>query len=219
MKKGTTRESTTFVLLFVAFWTVFMLWQLSRLMSPTETSTLGGGACPAGNVCLPHKEFERITSSMAPSSAALPFISQPSYTRDRDMRVLDDPLYPALNRTNRDAFEGVVEQTMKRNFNMPTQRYYDSYRLVGYMSNDDDELGKWKVFGRQKDRNRGDFYMVPVNKQHDMKIQITDTMVVGEKLRDIDTLPNIVKFSSPLLATTPYTFTELPKADLTDEIM
>jgi hypothetical protein len=211
MKKHT-QESTTFVLLFMAFWVAVILWQLPKMVALPKYATIG---CPPGNVCLPHKEFERITKHGSP----MPTLSQPSYTRDRDIRVLDDPLYPALNRTNKDAFEGVAEHTLRRNFNVPTQRSYDTYRLVGYMTNDDDELGKWKVFGRQKDRNRGDFYMVPVNRQHDMKVQITDSMMVGEKMRDVDTLPNSVTFNSPLLAKTPYTFTELPKADLTDEVL
>jgi hypothetical protein len=85
------------------------------------------------------------------------------------MRVLNDPLYPAYNRTDRGTFEGIMSETVKRNFNMPTQYYNDSYRLVGYLSNDDDEIGNWKIFGRQKDRNRGEFYMIPVNRNYEVK--------------------------------------------------
>jgi len=148
-----------------------------------------------------------------------PSITEPSLTRERDLRVLHDPLYPAYNRTDRDNYELVAENTFRRNINIPTQRFNDSYRLIGYASNSDDEVGSWKVFGRQKDRNRGDYYMVPVNRNYDLKVQITDKIVVGEKLRDIDTVPDSITFDSPLLAQTPYTFVELPKGDLRDELL
>ena len=137
-------------------------------------------------------------------------------TRERDLRVLNDPLYPAYNRTDSGTFNSVFENTLKRNINVPTQRYHDSYRLIGYLINNNDEIGRWKVFGKQRERNIGDFYMTPVDKTQDMKIQITDSIVMGQKLKDIDNIPDELVFKTPLLAPTPYKFTELPKADLTD---
>jgi hypothetical protein len=142
----------------------------------------------------------------------------PSYTRERDMRVLHDDLYPALNRTDRGSFEGVVQKTVERRINVPTRFYNDSYRQVGYITNPDDEIKTWRVFGKQTDRNRGEFYIIPANRNYDMKIQLTDSIVSGEKLRDLDTIPNELKFKTPLLSETPYTFTELPKGDLRDEL-
>ena len=127
----------------------------------------------------------------------------------RDMQVLHDPLYPALNRTTLDNFGSVM-----RNFNLPTQSEGDTYRLLGYLKNDGSDIPTWKLFGRQRDRNRGEYYIVPADRRHDLKLQITDNMVVGrDRLRDLDTIPNTLMFASPMLERTPYTFVELPKTD------
>ena len=133
----------------------------------------------------------------------------------RDRRVLHDDLYPGINRTSAGVFRDFhVHQDV---FNIPTQPTNDRYRLVGYLKNDIDPTGTWKLFGRDKDRNRGEFYLTPTNNYNDIKIQITDSMVVGrEKLRSLDTIPDTLTFNSPLLSNTPYTFVELPKGDLTD---
>lgn len=169
--------------------------------------------CPSGKVCLDKDAFN--TLLLKERTTPVPEITS---TRERDMKVLYDPLYPALSRTDRSSYEGILDNTRKRKFNVPTQTNYDTYRLVGYITNDDDQNGRtWKLMGKQRDRNRADFYMIPVNNNYDVKIQITDDIVVGEKLRDIDTIPNEISFKSPLLTDTPYKFVELPKGDLTDD--
>jgi len=175
-------------------------------------------ACPIGKVCLNQNEYQHLlTQQHKAQPTRIPLVS-PSYTRERDLRVLNDPLYPALNRTDKNSFEGVIDNTLKRNFNIPTNTYNDTYHLVGYVVNEEDKTSsKWKLFGRQKDRNKGEYFMVPVDRTIDMKIQITDDIVEGEKLRSVDTIPNEIKFKTPLLSNTPYKFTELPKADLADE--
>jgi hypothetical protein len=168
--------------------------------------------CPKGKVCLHPAEYQTlIRQNKQP-------IIPPNYTRERDLKVLQDPLYPAYNRTDKRSYEGIVDYTMKHQFNVPTQTNDDSYRLIGYLVNDTDTTSqKWKLFGKMKDRNRGDFYMMPVDRTQDMKIQIQDTMVVGEKMRSIDTVPDEIRFNTPLLADTPYKYIELPKGDFTDE--
>ena len=235
--KSKMNPASVFLVLFVACWIAVVLFRLVMVMESTKRRPSGAyvasgasGTCPVGQVCMSQDEFERISNQRetvfvreqvqvpVPVHVA-PSITEPSLTRERDLRVLHDPLYPAYNRTDRDNYELVAENTFRRNINVPTQRFNDSYRLIGYASNSDDEVGRWKVFGRQKDRNRGDYYMVPVNKNYDLKVQITDKIVVGEKLRDIDTVPDTITFDSPLLAQTPYTFVELPKGDLRDELL
>ncbi len=182
--------------------------------------------CPNGKVCLTQSEYNMISQ---PHLATVPTThtnnistttpSQNSYTHQRDLRVLNDPLYPALNRSDKGQFESVAIQTAHRNINIPTQSLHnDTYRLVGYLSNEEDKIGSYKLFGRQKDRNIGEFYIVPVNNMYDLKIQLTDDIMKGsDKLRNVDTLPNEIHFESPLLAKTPYLLTELPKGNLGDE--
>ena len=134
---------------------------------------------------------------------------------ERDRKVVNDDLYPALNRTSANLFRDFhVYQDV---FNIPTQPTRDTYRLIGYLKNDQDSNGTWKLFGRDKDRNRGEFYIVPTNNYNDIKIQLTDNIVSSrEKLRSLDTIPDSVTFNSPLLEKSPYTFIELPKGDLSD---
>jgi hypothetical protein len=133
--------------------------------------------------------------------------------RNRDMRVLYDPLYPAQDRSTIANYAGIA----RRNFNLPTQSVDDTYRLVGYLANQSSVTPTWKLFARQLDRNRADFYAVPANGYGDIKVPITNDMIVGrDKLRDVYTIPDTMTFSSPLMESTPYTFVGLPKSDLQD---
>lgn len=206
-------KSQYFILLFVVFWILIVLWRLIIVLDKSPSDT-----CPIGKVCLNQNEYQHLLTEQHKIQPTRIPLASPSYTRERDLRVLNDPLYPALNRTEKNAFEGVIDNTLKRNFNIPTNTYNDTYHLVGYVVNEEDKTSsKWKLFGRQKDRNKGEYFMVPVDRTIDMKIQITDDIVEGEKLRSVDTIPNEIKFKTPLLSNTPYKFTELPKADLADE--
>ena len=55
----------------------------------------------------------------------------------RDRKVLNDPLYPALNRSATDVHNSVVEQIEKKNLYNTTQEFTDRYRLVAYVTNQD----------------------------------------------------------------------------------
>ena len=138
----------------------------------------------------------------------------------RDRRVLSDPLYPALNRSSEQSYNA-TSQAVKAGV-MYQQTHpddsNDSFRLVGYISSTDQEqtdAGKnqWKMFGRMKDRNQGEYYISPVNNNFDMKIPLTQNVVIGEKLKDVYSLPDQMQFNSPLLNNRPYQFTELPRGD------
>jgi hypothetical protein len=141
----------------------------------------------------------------------------------RDRRVLNDPLYPALNRTDEHNFNAVVGEIQKGNLYVDRDRagMSDSFRIVGYLTNSENERdasnnNNWKLFARMKDRHVGEFYIIPANNNIDLKIPITSDMVIGERLRDIFTLPSQISFKSPMLNTSPYTFTELPKTDFSN---
>lgn len=136
----------------------------------------------------------------------------------RDIQVLDNPLYPALNRTDRQTLNTVAYQTDNRNFNIPTQDIGDSYHLVGYItstdqSNIDKGGNSWKLMGRKYNRNQADFYIIPTNNNYDLKIPLTQDIIIGQRLNDIYTIPTELKFNSPFLNKSLYTFVELPKTN------
>jgi hypothetical protein len=191
-------------------------------MDSTSSNTNKEGSCQNDKVCMSKGEYQELLQSRAgvlPPDNNYPATLVPkTFTRERDMRVLHDELYPALNRSDRGSYEGVLQKTAERQINVPTRYYNDSYRLIGYMTNEDDEIKNWKVFGKQTDRNKGEFYAIPANRNYDMKVQLTDSITVGEKLRDLDTMPSELKFKTPLLSDTPYVFSELPKGQLRDEL-
>ena len=58
--------------------------------------------------------------------------------------------------------------------------------------------------------------MVPTNNNYDIKIPLTPEVVVGPRLKDVYTIPNELKFKSPLLNKGTYEGVELPKTDFTD---
>lgn len=138
----------------------------------------------------------------------------------RDRRVLNDPLYPALNRSEFDVHNSVVEQIQKKNLYNTTQEFTDRFRLVAYVTNQDENKDSggntWKLMARQKNKNQGEFFMIPANNNYDMKIMLNNDILVGEKLRDIYTIPKQLSFKTPLLNETSYEVTEIPMNDFTN---
>jgi hypothetical protein len=139
----------------------------------------------------------------------IPTIDLSTSTRDR--RVLSDPLYPPLGRSNNGDF--VIQRQIQ-----DPRGDNDSFRLVGYLSSSEAErdagLNQWKLFGRMKDRNQGEYYIIPANNNVDLKIPLAPEIVRGERLRDLYTLPTEMRFDSPMLNRGPYTLTEISKGDL-----
>ena len=135
---------------------------------------------------------------------------------NRDRRVLDDPLYPPLNRTDDQTFNSVVREMNQGNL---SRNHTDSFRLVGYLSCTDPMKdaggGNWKLMARMKDRQQGEYYIIPTNNNIDVKIPLTPDIMVGEKLKDVFSIPNEMRFHSPMLSESVYQYTEIPKADFT----
>ena len=136
----------------------------------------------------------------------------------RDRKVLEDQLYPPLNRSDNRTHTELVNNITNRNMYIRTNDINDTYRLVGYVTNNSDEKdtgnNNWKLFARQKDRNISEFYMKPTDNNNDVKVPITDDIVVGDRLRDIYNIPNQLTFKSPMFNKDPYNVVEVPKADL-----
>lgn len=155
-------------------------------------------------ICLSHDQY-------------MTLVNAPKISRDR--KVLQDPLFPPLNRTDTMTHETIKQEVDMRRLYVPTSDRSDQFRLVGYFINKDVDKkdaggNSWKLFAREKDRHASEFYIVPTNNNYDIKIMITDDIVKGTRLRDLYTIPSNVSFSSPLLNPTPYEFVELPKNDL-----
>jgi hypothetical protein len=138
---------------------------------------------------------------------------------NRDMRVLTDPLYPAYNRSDYEIHNSVVDAIDKKQLYNQTQENNDRFRLVAYVSSSIDTMdaggNKWKLLARQKNRNQAEFFLVPIDKNYDLKVMLNNENVIGEKLRDVYTIPNQLTFKSPLLHDTPYDVVELPMTDFT----
>lgn len=138
----------------------------------------------------------------------------------RDRKVVSDQLYPPLNRTDNNTHEELVKNINNRGMYIRTNDINDKYRLVAYVTNSSEERdagnNNWKLFARQKDRNISDFYMKPTDNNNDMKVPITDDIVIGDRLRDIYNIPKQLTFNSPLFNKNPYNVVEIPKADLSN---
>lgn len=135
----------------------------------------------------------------------------------RDRRVLNDPLYPSLNRTDTQTFNAVTREVRNGNLYQNQRGSGDEFRIVGYLSNNQEKRdsggNQWKLFARMRDNNQGEFYIIPVNNNYDMKIPLTTEVIVGERLRDVYSIPNELRFKSSLLNDGVYEFVELPKTD------
>lgn len=164
-------------------------------------------------VCMKLQDYEKLTKNQT-------LITKPQTNDIRDRRVLSDPLYPALNRSEFDVHNSIVEQIQRKNLYNTTQEFTDRYRLVAYVtspeSNKDSGGNVWKLMARSKNRNQGEFYMIPANNNYDMKIMLNNDMITGEKLRDIYTIPKQLTFKTPLLNETPYEVSEIPMNDFTN---
>lgn len=195
-------------------------------------------SCPKNHVCMHQKTFNDVIRSKDGSRDEVESIKivetreqipprrriedPRDFAVSRDRRVLNDQLFPPLNRTDRLTFDSVAYETKQRNINVPTNDVGDRFRQVGYITAVSQEGEKdaggnnWKLFGREKSRNESEFYMVPTNNNYDIKVPLTPEVVVGSRLKDIYTIPNELRFKSPLLNKGTYEFVELPKTDFAD---
>ena len=239
MPRGKAQQSTNavwflfggVVLVLGLVYATYIIPYMHSKDDPTKEPTESSNAIPniranqdTNKVCLRHEEYlklvERASQPQVPDTSQSPQVQSQSVA-ERDYRVLADPLYPPMNRTDAGTYQALQDRIQKRDLYVATsvRSTNDSYRLVGYLVNKDAEHdsggNNWKLMARMKDRNIADFYMIPANRNYDMKIHITDDMVQGTRLRDIYTIPNSISFNTPLLHTSPYEFVEVDKSDLT----
>jgi len=184
---------------------LFLIGLLALVYNPFDR-------CPANMVCLQPSVVKSMFEKpvIAPTSDSI---------TERDYRVLKDPLYPPLNRSDSQTTATVISSPQ---FNVATSSVNDKYRLVGYLTSQEERRdaggNNWQLYARQKDRHTSDFYMIPANNSYDIKIALNDGMVVGSRVRDVYDIPSEIQFNSPMLNKGVYQFTENPKTDFTSPI-
>ena len=205
------KKTKTYITFFICFLIVFIL--LATLLYFFTNSNSRNN-----RICLTIDQYNNLLSN---TTQIIPE-SQPIYdktdTIKRDHKVLDDDLYPPLNRSDTNTHTQLANNIINRNMYVKTNNIDDTFRLVGYVTNNATEVdngnNSWKLFGRQKDRHSSEFYMTPTNSNNDLKIPLTRDIIVNDKLDDIYSIPNTLTFNSPLLNKEPYNVVEVPKADL-----
>tara|TARA_B110000003_G_scaffold143534_1_gene144739 strand:+ start:4609 stop:5409 length:801 start_codon:yes stop_codon:yes gene_type:complete len=161
-------------------------------------------------ICMTQRQFDNITKP------------KPSVNRKdtimRDYRVVKDDLFPPFNRSDNNTHTDLTNNIMNRSMYVNTNNVNDTFRLVGYVTSTDSKRdsgnNSWKLFGRQKDRHFSEFYISPTNNNNDVKIFLTDNIIVGDRVRDIYAIPNNITFRSPMLNESPYQVVEIPKQDI-----
>ena len=124
---------------------------------------------------------------------------------NRDSAVLNDPLYPPLNRSANDVPIP----------HLPRNRNTDSFRLVGYLIDQSDKNDSWKIFAMEKYKGgRSQFYVTPTNKDIDMKVFLTNDIIIGrDKFIDLYNMPDKVSIQHPMFAKGTYDVVQLPMSD------
>lgn len=91
----------------------------------------------------------------------------------RDIRVLNDPLYPPTSRaTDQTTYDATVDAIKKdRFYTYASNDKNDTYQLLGYLTDnssdrDTSKEKSLKLFGRMKNNNQGDFYVSPSDRNY-----------------------------------------------------
>tara|TARA_B100000795_G_C22806649_1_gene445381 strand:- start:5497 stop:6147 length:651 start_codon:yes stop_codon:yes gene_type:complete len=190
--------------------TIIISYLIYQSMNSTEES-IEEEKLPSNKICMSIDEFNKLRESTTN-------IKNDSDTISRDRKVLEDDLYPPLNRGDTRSHTNLANNINKRRMYVNTQETGDTFRLVAYITSTSDEKdsgnNNWKLFSRQKDRHFSEFYIIPTDNTNDLKISINNENVVGHRLRDVYDIPQQLTFNSPLLNKEPYDVIEVPKADL-----
>ena len=206
-----------FILLFLLIITSLIIYILVNIKEAKDTKEVTD---PVQNnkICLSTNDYNILLDKANHNKNNTTNKNDTNDTVVRDRKVLNDPLYPPLNRSDNKTHTELVNNITNRNMYIRTNDINDTYRLVGYVTNNSQEKdtgnNNWKLFARQKDRNISEFYMKPTDNNNDMKVPITDDIIVGDRLRDIYNIPSQLTFKSPLFNKDPYNVVEVPKADL-----
>ena len=162
-------------------------------------------------VCMSVREYNKMSKS-----CVLP-VRETDSVANRDLKVVTDPLYPPLNREDAGNFNAVRKEVEQHNMYVSLNDINDSYRLLGYLTYSEPEPidkggNSWQLFGRMKNRNNADFYIISTNNNYNMKIPLTPE-IMNNKRFDLYNIPTEMQFNYPMLNRGIYNFLEIPKTD------
>ena len=208
-----------FLLIIISLITYIILGaDITNLFNTNVSKNSNSSNTNNDKICLSLNEYNKLITSNKTIAEKNNEVNNIVEIRDR--KVVSDQLYPPLNRTDNKTHEELVKNINTRGMYIQTNDINDKYRLVAYVTNNSEERdagnNNWKLFARQKDRNISDFYMKPTDNNNDMKVPITDDIVIGDRLRDIYNIPKQLTLNSPLFNKNPYNVVEIPKADLSN---
>ena len=212
----------SFLIIYIVFYTELINITIKSEKNNTNNANNANNANTTNIRCIP--ETEKICLTIEEYNKLLSVKEKNNVEQNnveiRDRKVVEDQLYPPINRADNKTHSDLIKNINERTMYIKTNDINDTYRLVAYVTNNSEEKdagnNNWKLFARQKDRNISEFYMKPTDNNNDMKVPITDSIVVGERLRDIYNIPKQLTLNSPLFNANPYNVVEIPKADLTN---
>jgi hypothetical protein len=158
------------------------------------------------------KKYDTITNKSNETIVINPNNTQIDPVALRDNRVLNDPLYPVINRTDRPTYDQLALYLSNRT--IATRGNSDTFRQVGITVANDDKRTKYLLMGRSiHGRPDGEFYLVEVNSNNMMKIPLVDKSN-RQLIKDIYNIPETLDINYGVLAGTTLTIQEIKTADL-----
>ena len=157
--------------------------------------------CPAPTIVGPHT----------------PVQTRMNIVESRDRAVLYDTLYPPVSRDTTDNTTRLLREPRL----MPDRDSTDTFRLIGYLVNSNDNEDVWKLLARQTTRSQADFYAESSNRKLDIKVPLTSETARAadgsntRPFRDIDNLPDAVTITHPMFKQgAVYNVVQLPRSSL-----
>lgn len=142
------------------------------------------------------------------------FLKPPSIdpVTERDRRVINDPLYPMINRTDRPTFDYLIRHPTFHG--IPTRyRNQDTYRPIAVAKINNDF---YNLMGRRSNPNssKGDYYLSSLDKHKNIKIPLVDDRN-NPLIKDFDNIPETLDINYGILNGSTLEIQELKNADLT----
>lgn len=153
-----------------------------------------------------------VSCPVVPVQDPAPQVVRECDVRSRDLAVLNDPLFPPWNRQSASQHDAYRRALWLRS--RAVTRDDDAFRLVAYLVRADDSKEAWKLFGRKRDNNTADFYLMSTKRDDDVKVPVSRSTMpdARARLRGLDDLPDRVVFATPIVDGT-FDVMQLPNTD------
>jgi len=140
---------------------------------------------------------------------------QPSDNIDnRDFKVIEDKLYPLLNRTERPIADSIYNNPY---FNYPTRWNQDNFRAMAIVRNIQNN-DVYYLMGRQKysGSNQGEFYLISPDRDKGLKIPLSSDPS-DRVIKDYYSLPDEITIKSGVFQGMTFKVQELKNSDLSSK--